>query len=69
MSELLVNNILCKCLAVVLFVKSMAMSILASSVMPVSLLFNGNYGVILVIFGVITLVYTFIVFKFVPKKK
>ncbi|MBK2078386.1 sugar porter family MFS transporter [Francisella tularensis] len=67
MSELLPTNIRSKGLAVALFLNSMASAILASSVMPVTQHFNGNYGVILGICGVCTLVYSFIVFKFVPK--
>ncbi|APC97070.1 sugar porter family MFS transporter [Francisella frigiditurris] len=67
MSELLPTNIRSKGLAVALFLNSMASAILASSVMPITKHFNGNYGVILGICGVCTLVYSFIAFKFVPK--
>ncbi|KFJ42022.1 MFS transporter [Francisella philomiragia] len=67
MSELLPTNIRSKGLAVALFLNSMASAILASSVMPITQYFNGNYGVILGVCGICTLVYSFIAFKFVPK--
>lgn len=67
MSELLPTNIRSKGLAIALFLNSMASAILASSVVPITEYFGGNYCFILGFCGLCTLVYSFIAFKFVPK--
>ena len=65
MSELLPTNIRSKGLAVALFLNSMASAILASVFLPVSEMFGESS--IFYICGGCTLLYSFIVFKFVPK--
>ncbi|QIV95914.1 sugar porter (SP) family MFS transporter [Allofrancisella inopinata] len=65
MSELLPNNIRSKALGTALFLNSMASAILASVFLPIS--YSLGTSSMFFICGGCTLVYCFIVFKFVPK--
>ncbi|AJC49163.1 sugar porter family MFS transporter [Allofrancisella guangzhouensis] len=65
MSELLPNNIRSKALGTALFLNSMASAILASIFLPIS--HSLGESSIFFICGGCTLVYCFVVFKFVPK--
>lgn len=65
MSELLPNNIRSKALGVALFLNSMASAILASVFLPITAAFGDSS--VFFICGSCTLLYCFIVFKFVPK--
>ncbi|GAB4223168.1 MAG: sugar porter family MFS transporter [Francisella sp.] len=66
LSELLPTAIRSKGLAVALFLNSLTSALLASAVMPITKIFDG-YFAILGICGMCTLLYSFIVFKFVPR--
>lgn len=65
MSELLPNNIRSKALGIALFLNSMASAILASVFLPITAAFGDSS--VFFICGGCTLLYCFIVFKFVPK--
>lgn len=65
MSELLPNSIRSKALGIALFLNSMASAILASVFLPIISAFGDSS--IFFICGSCTLLYCFIVFKFVPK--
>ena len=65
MSELLPNNIRSKALGIALFLNSMASALLASVFLPISVAFGESS--IFFICGICTLVYCFIVYKYVPK--
>ena len=65
MSELLPNNVRSKALGIALFLNSMASALLASVFLPVTKIFGDSS--VFFICGGCTLVYCFIVFKFVPK--
>ncbi|MED7819281.1 MULTISPECIES: sugar porter family MFS transporter [unclassified Francisella] len=65
MSELLPNGIRSKALGIALFLNSMASAILASVFLPISNAFGGSS--MLFVCGVCSLLYSFIVLKFVPK--
>lgn len=65
MSELLPNNIRSKALGIALFLNSMASAILASVFLPITVAFGDSS--VFFICGGCTLLYCFIVFKFVPK--
>ncbi|MED7789054.1 sugar porter family MFS transporter [Francisella sp. 19X1-34] len=65
MSELLPNGIRSKALGMALFLNSMASAILASVFLPISNTFGSSS--MLFVCGICSLVYSFIVLKFVPK--
>ncbi|AXA33496.1 sugar porter family MFS transporter [Francisella adeliensis] len=65
MSELLPNNIRSKALGIALFLNSMASAILASVFLPITAAFGDSS--VFFICGSCTLLYCFIVFKYVPK--
>lgn len=65
MSELLPNNIRSKALGIALFLNSIASAILASVFLPITVVFGDSS--VFFICGGCTLLYCFIVFKFVPK--
>ncbi|APD50717.1 sugar porter family MFS transporter [Francisella hispaniensis] len=65
MSELLPGAIRSKALSIALFLNSMASAILASVFLPINNFLG--HGSMFYICGICTLVYSFIVFKFVPK--
>ncbi len=65
MSELLPNAIRSKALGMALFLNSMASAILASVFLPISNTFGSSS--MLFVCGICSLVYSFIVLRFVPK--